>query len=142
MVKFSIGFGFLVVATTSQGLIYNTMTWAPPIQFEVRDSVTLIRQSERCFLTVDSFNGIQIMSYDGRRLSNPKFQGLQTELLRRQAVALSSDTLAVIDRKEHHRGEPLVLFRRGHSCPCEDGRVRPRGLRLPTDFPSPCPALQ
>lgn len=107
VVKLSIGFGFLVVATTSQGLIYNTTTWGTPVAFDLRENVTLIRQAERCFLIVDTFSGIQVMSYEGRRLSNPKFQGLQTEFLRRQSISLSSDVLAVIDRKE---GNKVIRF--------------------------------
>lgn len=138
VVKFSLGFGFLVVATTSQGLIYNTTTWGQPVAFDLRENVTLIRQAERCFLIVDSFSGIQVMSYEGRRMSNPKFQGLQTDLLRRQSISLSSDTLAVIDRKEGNKGESsscCCSHRTRLQPPCSHTHIRTPQPLLPPSTP-------
>ena len=49
---------------------------------------------------VDNFNGITIYSYEGRQVSNPKFQGLRTEFLNHESISVSNDTLAVIDRSD------------------------------------------
>ena len=51
----------------------------------------------RNFLLVDS-TSIYVYSYDGRLISSPRFQGMRTDVLNRQTVALSDDTLAVRDK--------------------------------------------
>jgi len=51
----------------------------------------------RSFLLVDSTT-LYIYSYDGRLVSSPRFQGMRTDVLNRQTVALSDDTLAVRDK--------------------------------------------
>jgi len=51
----------------------------------------------RSFLLVDS-TSIYIYSYDGRLISSPRFQGMRTDVLNRQTVALSDDTLAIRDK--------------------------------------------
>ncbi len=35
----------------------------------------MVMQCPRFFLTVDNFSGMQVYSYEGRPVSNPKFQG-------------------------------------------------------------------
>ena len=51
----------------------------------------------RSFLLVDS-TSLYIYSYDGRLVSSPRFQGMRTDVLNRQTVALSDDTLAIRDK--------------------------------------------
>lgn len=98
VVKISLGFDHLIVATSTQCHIYSTSNWNTPHIFDLKDTVTLILQCERLFLVMDNSMGIQIFTYEGRQVCNPKFQGLRTELLNRQMVALSNDTLAVLDQ--------------------------------------------
>ena len=43
-------------------------------------------QCARHFLILDNSAGIQLYTYEGRQLCNPKFQGLRTELLNREMV--------------------------------------------------------
>ena len=43
-------------------------------------------QCARHFLILDNSAGIQLYTYEGRQLCNPKFQGLRTELLNRVMV--------------------------------------------------------
>jgi intraflagellar transport protein 80 len=100
IIKWKLGFGYLVVATASQCWVYDVQSWNTPHQFDVKDTVSLILQSKKNFLMMDNFSGIQLFSYEGRLLSNPKFSGLRTELLNYQSVSISNDVLAVIDKGE------------------------------------------
>lgn len=91
------GFGHLLVATSSQCHIFNTASWNTPHIFDLKDAPLLLMQCERCFLLVDASTGVQIFTYDGRQICNPRFTGLRPELLSRQGMSLSSDTLALLD---------------------------------------------
>lgn len=97
VVKMSLGFGYLVVVTASQVCVYKETNWATPYMFDIKEVVTLVVQCRACFLLVHS-GGCQLYGYEGRQICAPKFQGLRPELLNDQSVALSSDTLALIDR--------------------------------------------
>ncbi|GMH38669.1 hypothetical protein BSKO_06553 [Bryopsis sp. KO-2023] len=98
VIKTSLGFGHLVVATTSQCYIYSVNNFNTPHIFDLKSTVHLVLQCERNFLLVDSFAGILIFTYEGRQVCNPKFQGIRTEFLNQTMVSLSNDTLAVLDR--------------------------------------------
>jgi intraflagellar transport protein 80 len=100
VIKMSIGFNYLIVATATQISIYNIVTWSTPISFDLKDTVNIIVQSEKYFVTVDNFTGIQVYSYEGRIVSNPKFAGLRTEFVSRDAVSLSREYLAMLDRTD------------------------------------------
>jgi hypothetical protein len=69
------GFNHLILATAAQCHIYDTRNFNTPHIFDLKDTVHLILQCERSFLTVDHFTGIQIYTYEGRHVCNPKFQG-------------------------------------------------------------------
>jgi intraflagellar transport protein 80 len=49
---------------------------------------------------MDNFNGIQIYTYEGRLLCNPKFGGLRTEFMNYQSVSVSNDVVAIVDKGE------------------------------------------
>ncbi|KAK3271476.1 Intraflagellar transport protein 80 [Cymbomonas tetramitiformis] len=100
VIKMSLGFNHLIVATATQCSIYNTSNWNTPHIFDLKETVNLILQCDKCFLMVDNFNGIQLFSYEGRQICNPKFQGLRTEFLNGESVCVSGDTVAVIDRSD------------------------------------------
>lgn len=109
VVKMSLGYGFLIVATSTQIHIYNILTGSgTPVIFDLKDSVNLILQCEKHFLTVDNFSGIQIYSYEGRMISNPKFGGLRTEFLSHQTISLSRDYLAILNRDDR-KGRCITL---------------------------------
>jgi intraflagellar transport protein 80 len=61
-------------------------------------SVNLILQSERYFLLVDNVRGIQVFTYEGKLVSNPRLATLRPQLLKQGNISLSDDVLAVIDR--------------------------------------------
>jgi intraflagellar transport protein 80 len=58
-----------------QCCIYAVTNWHIPQILDIDDSITLLKQCENCFLIVSGLAGLQLFTYGGRRLSNPKFQG-------------------------------------------------------------------
>jgi len=99
VVKTSLGFGHLVVCTSTQCHVYGTSHLNTPHIFDLKDTVTMILQCARHFLIMDNASGIQLYTYEGRQLCNPRFQGLRTELLNPQMVSLSTDVVAVLDQQ-------------------------------------------
>ncbi|PNH11834.1 Intraflagellar transport protein 80 [Tetrabaena socialis] len=99
VIKVSLGYGYLIVATATQCHIYSTSNLGTPHIFDLKDTVTLLLQAERHFLLLDNSAGIQIYTYEGRQICNPRFQGLRTELLNAQMITLSNDTIAVLDQQ-------------------------------------------
>lgn len=97
IVEIGLGFDYLIVTTTTQCFIYSLQNLNTPIIFEIRAPPHFMHLCRRHFLTLDQISGIQIVSFEGRVLSSPKFQGLRPEYLTRDMVSLSPDTLVVVD---------------------------------------------
>lgn len=98
----SLGFGFFVVTTATQCHLYNTeaRNWHAPHVFDLRAPVSLVLQSERHFLLVDAASGIQVFSYEGRLLCNPKYAGMRVESLDAATLSLGPDCVAVLDKAD------------------------------------------
>ncbi|KAF0693598.1 Aste57867_15463 [Aphanomyces stellatus] len=117
VIDMSLGYGFLIVCTATQCFIYNFQNWNTPHIFDLRAAVNFILQSECHFITVDNFYGIQIYSYEGRAISNPKFPGLHVEFLNRLTLSLSIDTVSILDHSDRktirsfdiNTGKPLPI---------------------------------
>ena len=61
VVKMSMAYGHLVVATTAQCLIYKTTNWHTPVVFELKSgALRYIKQSRDMIMLLDNVNGIQI----------------------------------------------------------------------------------
>jgi len=69
-----------------------------PQIFELKESINLIIQCDKCFATIDNAMGVRVWSYEGRQMANPKFQGMRPEFLNQQNVSLSDDVVAIVDR--------------------------------------------
>ena len=87
----------LVVVTATQCVIFSTTNWSTPHILELRGTVSLILQAPSHFAMVDTVNGLQVLNFDGRLISQPRFQGMQPELLSTLSMADAADTLAIID---------------------------------------------
>ena len=48
---------------------------------------------------VDS-SSIYVYSYEGRLICTPKFPGMRTDILNKQTVSLSDDTIAIRDKAD------------------------------------------
>jgi len=90
----------LVVITASQCCIYATSNWNTPHIIEQRGTVSLIMQCATHFLMVDTINGLQVLNYDGRQLSKPRFQGMRQEVLCASNVAYCQETVAMVDHSD------------------------------------------
>lgn len=100
VIKASLAFGHLVVATSLQCYVYNSKNWNTPLIFDLKEgTVSLIVQAEKHFLLVDGA-GLYIFSYEGRLISSPKFPGMRADILSAQGISLSNDTIALRDKSD------------------------------------------
>ena len=97
VVNMSLGYNYLIVATTVQCYIYNVMNWDAPVIFDIKDIVTLIVQGSTYFCLADRTNGLSIYNYTGAPLSSPKYAGLRVEFLNKRVVSLSTDVITILD---------------------------------------------
>ncbi|KAJ1554606.1 Intraflagellar transport protein 80 [Cladochytrium tenue] len=117
VIKLSLGFNHLIVATSSQGYVYSDKNWNTPTIIDLAGSgrVVCIKQSSEYFVLVDSSSGLQIFSYDGRTASSPKYPSLRPERVTRNTIALSNDTLAIrdfVDEKGDDFGQSFLKVAR------------------------------
>ncbi|ELT91803.1 hypothetical protein CAPTEDRAFT_169559 [Capitella teleta] len=119
VIKASIAFKHMVVATSSQCYIYNVKNWNTPMIFDLKEgSVTLIIQSERHFLLVDN-TSVYVYTYEGRMVCSPKFPGMRTDILNEQTVSLSDDTIAIRDKTDE---KVIHMFELSTGKPLGDGK--------------------
>uniref|UniRef100_A0A7S3R5J7 Intraflagellar transport protein 80 n=1 Tax=Dunaliella tertiolecta TaxID=3047 RepID=A0A7S3R5J7_DUNTE len=110
VVKISLGFDHLIVATSTQCHVYSISNLSTPYIFDLKEPVTLVMQCERHFLIMDHSSGIQLYTYEGRQLCNPKFPGLHPELMNQQMLGLSNDTIAVMEVGAQSSGTTVRFF--------------------------------
>ena len=109
VLKCSLGYSHLVVSTTSQCYIFSDRNWNTPSIIDIPGGgrVTTIQQCPNYFLIVDTVNGIQIHSYEGRIISSPKYPGLRVEFLTPSLISLSNDLVAI---RDHTDEKAVYLF--------------------------------
>lgn len=98
VIEFAMGFGYLVVATAAQCIVYSVTNWNTPHIFDLKEPVSTIKLAPRHFAMVDKLTGVQVYSYEGRALSHLKFVGLRPEFVSDKTLAISNDAAAFIDR--------------------------------------------
>ncbi|KAJ3351960.1 Intraflagellar transport protein 80 [Entophlyctis luteolus] len=100
IVKTSLAFGHLIVATSAQCYVYSDKNWNTPVIIDMTNNgrVICIKQCPDYFLFVDIAAGIQVFSYEGRLICSPKYPGLRPEFITAQSISLSNDTLAIRHR--------------------------------------------
>ncbi|XP_030599501.1 intraflagellar transport protein 80 homolog [Archocentrus centrarchus] len=107
VIKASLAYGHLVVATSLQCYVYNSRNWNTPLIFDLKEgTVSLILQAEKYFLLVDGA-GLYLFSYEGRLISSPKFPGMRADILNAQGISLSNDTIAIRDKSDE---KVILLF--------------------------------
>lgn len=97
VVEIAIGFDMLIVTTTTQCFIYTMQNLNTPIIIDIRAPPNFIHMAKKTFLTLDQISGVQVISYEGRILCSPRFQNMRPEYLTKDLVALSPDTVAIVD---------------------------------------------
>lgn len=103
VVELGLGHDWLIVTTTTQCYIYSVSNLNTPIIFDIRAPPHFIHVSKRHFLTLDLISGLQVITFEGKILCSPKFQGLRAEYLTKDMVALSPDTVVVVDSVDPKR---------------------------------------
>ncbi|KAJ8030563.1 Intraflagellar transport protein 80-like [Holothuria leucospilota] len=100
IIKTSLSFEYLVVATSSQCYVYSAKNWNTPMIFDLKDgTVTLIVQAERHFGIIDN-GGLHLYTYEGRLMSSPKYTGMRSDTLSVQTLSISNDTVAIRDKTD------------------------------------------
>lgn len=97
VVEIGLGYDWLIVMTIAQCYVYSVQNLNTPHIFDIRAAPHFIHMCKKYFLTLDPAAGVQIMNYDGRVVCTPKFQGLRPEYVTREMVALSPDTVVMVD---------------------------------------------
>eukprot|EP00759_Apiculatamorpha_spiralis_P037385 PhF_6_TR37224/c0_g1_i1/m.54912/K19678/IFT80; intraflagellar transport protein 80 len=88
IIKMAVGYGYLIVVTTTQAVVYNLLQWnTPPTQIDIKEAVISVLLCERYCAIVDAVSGVMTYSYDGRSLSSLRVSA--------RLASLSSDTIAV-----------------------------------------------
>ena len=105
--EMSLSTSHLVVVTATQACIYSTNNWNTPHILELRGTVSLILQCARHFLMVDTLNGLQVLNFDGRVVSTPKFAAMRPDALSPLNVAYAPDLLACVG---HADAKQVVLL--------------------------------
>ncbi|XP_068173450.1 intraflagellar transport protein 80 homolog [Antennarius striatus] len=119
VIKASLAYGHLVVATSLQCYIYNTRNWNTPVIFDLKEgTVSLILQAEKHVLLVDGA-GLYIFSYEGRLISTPKFPGMRASILNAQSISLSNDVVAIRDKTDE---KAIFLFEATTGKALRDGK--------------------
>nr|XP_019944246.1 PREDICTED: intraflagellar transport protein 80 homolog [Paralichthys olivaceus] len=107
VIKASLAYGHLVVATSLQCYVYNSSNWNTPLIFDLKERrVRLILQADKHFLLVDGA-GLYVFSYDGQLISSPKIPGMRADSLNAQCISLSNDTIAIRDQSDE---KVIILF--------------------------------
>ncbi|KAL2911875.1 hypothetical protein HK105_208658 [Polyrhizophydium stewartii] len=112
VIKASLGFGHLVVATAFQCYVYSERNWNTPVIIDLSNNgrVTCLQQCSDYFVLVDNFVGIQIYTYEARLISQPKYPGFRPEFITPQNISLSSDALAVKDHTDEKGMSPSIYI--------------------------------
>ena len=97
VVEMALGYGHLVVSTTTQCYIYSTSNWNTPYIFDAPETVSLVLLSEKHFAVLSSPSGLTLYNYEGRKVSQLRYPGLRAEFLSSLSVSLAPDTVAVVD---------------------------------------------
>ncbi|VDP76318.1 unnamed protein product [Echinostoma caproni] len=85
--KASLGFNYLVVATTTQCCVYSTKNFNTPAIADLKEGqVTMIVQCPKYFVLVDGSN-IYVYTYDARLVCSPRQANIRTELLHPDVLA-------------------------------------------------------
>jgi len=99
VIKISIGYENLVVATALQCFVYNEKNWNTPIIIDIANNgrVTLLQQCPEYFCIVDTGAGVRLFSYQGKLISSIKFPAIRPELLTKNSLSISADVVAIKD---------------------------------------------
>ena len=98
VIKMAIGYGFLIVCTTTQCVAYDVQRLKTPTSFDLRDAVITLAQTARHFLIADCDQGLSVFSNDGRSVCNIKIAAnIRPEMIGHHLISIAPETVAVRD---------------------------------------------
>lgn len=100
IIEFAVGFDHLILTTSTQCYIYSLNNLNTPYIMELRHPVRSIKLGLRHFCLLDSIQGLQVVSYEGKVLNMPKYNGMRGDFLTKELFSISPDTLVVVDTVE------------------------------------------
>eukprot|EP00055_Hartaetosiga_balthica_P013780 m.72248 g.72248 ORF g.72248 m.72248 type:complete len:769 (+) comp8375_c0_seq1:61-2367(+) len=92
--------GYLVVTTESQCVVYKQGSWTAPSTINLKAKSIALVQARSNLIIVDDMGSIQIYSYSGRLTSTINLKSGGDGLLNSNTVALSDDTVAIVDQRD------------------------------------------
>lgn len=94
----SIGFGYLILATSLKCYIYSLLNLNTPaiIDISKEGRMVCVCQGVSCFLVIET-TGILVYNYDGRLVSSIKAQTLKYEFLNPNQISISPDVIVIRD---------------------------------------------
>lgn len=107
IVRVSLQYGHLVVATASQCIVYREDNWLSPSTIMLKGGVKAISQGRSVLLVADASDNVQVYSYEGKTVCTVKVPHANADRFSDDAVAVSDDTIAVID---HRDGKCIRVF--------------------------------
>lgn len=121
VIKMSMGYGYVVVCTSTTCSCYNLQRIQTPVQFDLRDAVIAIQLSCKQFLLADCHQGVQVYSYEGRQISVCRMQvSLRPEMMAEDLLAISPDTAAV---RNPVNPRNLLFFDSNSGKPIEEATI-------------------
>jgi intraflagellar transport protein 80 len=91
---------WLLIITSSQCYIYNLSNLNTPYIINLRVNPLTAQISKSNFMILDQVEGIQIFSFEGKNISNPKHPNVRFESLNCNTTSVTSNIVFVIDSME------------------------------------------
>lgn len=121
VITMSMGYGYLVVCTSTTCYCYNLHRIQSPVQFDLRDVIISLQLSSHHFLLADCQQGVQVYSYEGRQVSVCKLQvSLRPEMMAEDLLSISPDTVAL---RNPANAKNILFFEATNGKPIDDASI-------------------
>lgn len=103
VIKYSLGFSKIILITDQQCYVYSLYSLNTPVIIDLskHGHVCALVQSVNHFALVDTTQGVQIYSYEGRLISSPKSPHIRSEQLTLALISLSADMVTIRDTDDN-----------------------------------------
>jgi len=90
----------MIVCTSKECHIFELSNLENSITFDSKFLIQKLIASVEAFALVSQKNEVTIYNFEGKKVSSPRFQGLQHDFITESTMALSKDTIAFIDHSD------------------------------------------
>lgn len=88
---------WLIVATLSQCYIYSFANLKTPFIVDLKVPPLLLHMSKTHFSLIDAVDGLRVLSFEGKTISNPRHQRVRLESAAKSLLSLVSSYVAMVD---------------------------------------------